>query len=162
VTAGNQLVPAEIAALALAMPLLVLMSRLSERTRCALLAAGLAGWLVWLAIGPVAAAGEGMLIDPQEWREFLARSAPPPVQLIGKAFNYLGLGWLLAASGLVPTLAGVATAGFVLLLCLLQVDASTPLFGWADLLLAIASAFIVARWTPSLAPARPRRGAARD
>lgn len=158
VTAGNRIVPAEIGALALAMPLLVLMSRLPERTRCVLLAASLAGWLAWLALGPLAVAGEGTLADPPDWSGFLARSSPPPAQLVGKAFNYLGLGWLLAATGLAPALAGITTAGFVLLLCLLQMDAPSPLFGWADLLLAIAAAFIVARWTPAFAPAPPRRG----
>jgi VanZ family protein len=162
VTAGNRLVPAEIAALAIMVPALVLMSRLPERSRCALLAASLAGWLAWLAIGPLAAAGEGALLDPPGWREFMARSAPPPVQLIGKAFNYLGLSWLLASSGLAPALAGITTAGFVLLLCLLQVDTPAPLFGWADLLLAVASALVVARWTPAHAPAVPRRGSRRD
>ena len=143
-TAGNTLVTSEIAALALAMPALVLMSRLSERSRCSLLAAVLAAWLAWLAIGPVAD-GE-LLREAPDWREYLARTPPPPVQLIGKAFSYLGLAWLLAASGLAPALAGIATAGFVLLLCLLQVDAPAPLFGWADLLLAVVAALVVARW----------------
>jgi len=158
VTAGNRLVPAEIAALAITVPVLVLMSRLPERSRCALLAATLAGWLAWLAIGPLVAPGERVLLDPPGWREFMARSAPPPAQLIGRAFNYLGLGWLLAASGLAPALAGMTTAGFVLLLCMLQVDVPAPLFGWADFLLAVASAFVVARWIPVHAPAVPRRG----
>jgi hypothetical protein len=162
VTAGNALVPAEIAALAITVPVLVLTSRLSERSRCALLAAVLAGWLAWIAISPLLAAGEGALLEPPDWRELLARSAPAPADLIGKAFNYLGLGWLLAASGMAPALAGIATAGFVLLLCLLQVDAPQPLFGWADFLLAVAAALVVARWTPAHAPAAPRRSAVRD
>jgi len=154
-TAGNALVPAEIAALALAMPALVLMSRLSERSRCTLLAAALAAWLVWLAVGP-AAAGGGLLPDVPDWREYLGRTPPPPVQLIGKAFSYLGLAWLLAASGLAPALAGIATAGFVLLLCLLQVDAPAPLFDWADLLLSVLAALVVTHWTPPSAPAPTR------
>ena len=144
-TAGNTLVPAELLALALSLPVLVLLRRVPERGRCALLASALAAWLAWSAIAPLAAGGGALPGATPDWSEFFTRSPPPPAQLAGKAYSYLGLGWLLAGTRLAPALAGAATAMFVVLLCLLQVDVAAPVFGWADALLALLAALLVAR-----------------
>ena len=46
---------------------------------------------------------------------------------------------------------------FVLLLTLVQLGASSPVFGWVDVVIALGAAYVVARWMPSTAPAATRR-----
>ena len=80
--------------------------------------------------------------------EFLGRSAPPPAQLAGKGFSYVALAWLLAGAGLFPHVAAGVTVLLALLLCLLQVGATAPVYGWIDLALAALAGLMVARWMP--------------
>jgi hypothetical protein len=80
--------------------------------------------------------------------EFLSRSPPPPAQLAGKGFSYVALAWLLTGTGLVPHVAAGVTVLLVLLLCLLQVGAVAPAYGWIDLVIATIAGLMVARWMP--------------
>ena len=89
--------------------------------------------------------------------EFIARNPPPAAQLAGKAFSYVALGWLLAGAGLVPHVAAGLMFLFVLLLTLLQLGAASPAYGWVDVALALAAAFVIARWMPSNAPTTAKR-----
>ena len=52
ITAGNTLVTAELAAIALLLPVLVMLSRLADGTRSMLIAALLGTWLAWTALQP--------------------------------------------------------------------------------------------------------------
>ena len=146
--AGSTLDVAEIAAIALLLPLLVPFSRLDDGTRSMIVAALLGVWLAWASVrlafdGSVAPAG-----GVPELREMLLRNVPPPPLLANKSFSYLSLGWLLTAAGIVPHVAAGMTVLFVLLLTMLQLGASAPAYGWVDLLIACLAGWVVARWMP--------------
>ena len=146
--AGSTLDVAEIAAIALLLPLLVPFSRLDDGTRSTIVAVLLGVWLAWTSVrilldGSVGASG-GM----PELREVLLRNVPPPPLLANKSFSYLSLGWLLAGAGIVPYVAAGMTVLFVLLLTMLQLGVSSPDYGWVDLLIACLAGWIVARWIP--------------
>ena len=141
---GSVLEFAEILALALLLPALVLLSRVEERVRHGLVAALLVAWLAAVAVAPVLS---GALTAPS-LAEFLGRAAPPPPELAGKAFAYLGLAWLLAGAGLYPHVAGGFTVLLLLVLGMLQSGATSPSYGWADLALAAVAGIVVARWSP--------------
>jgi len=156
-TQGNTLVTAEVAAIALLLPVLVALSRLEDGARSALVAATLAGWLAWMALSPLLAGTAHISTDLPAFAEFIARNPPPPPQLAGKGFSYIALGWLLAGAGLVPHVAAGIMFLFVLLLTLVQLGASSPVFGWVDVVIALGAAYVVARWMPSTAPAANKR-----
>ncbi len=156
-TQGNTLVTAEVAAIALLLPVLVALSRLEDGARSALVAVTLAGWLAWMALSPLLAGTARISTDLPAFAEFIARNPPPPPQLAGKGFSYIALGWLLAGAGLVPHVAAGIMFLFVLLLTLVQLGASSPVFGWVDVVIALGAAYVVARWMPSSAPAATKR-----
>jgi len=156
-TAGNTLVTSEMAAIALLLPVLVALSRLEDGARSTLVAVALAGWLAWIALSPLLIGAARISTDLPAFAEFIARNPPPAPQLAGKAFSYVALGWLLALAGLVPHVAAGLMFLFVLLLTLLQLGAASPAYGWVDVVIALAAAYIVARWMPSTAPAPTRR-----
>jgi glycopeptide antibiotics resistance protein len=156
-TAGNTLVTSELAAIALLLPVLVALSRLEDGARSALVAATLAGWLAWIALSPLLTGTASISTDLPAFTDFIARNPPSAPQLAGKAFSYVALGWLLAGAGLVAHVAAGLMLLFVLLLTLLQLGAATPAYGWVDVVVALAAAYVVARWMPSSAPAVTRR-----
>ena len=144
---GSTLIVAEIAALALLLPLLVPISRLDDGARSTLVAVLLGVWLAWAAVRPLLASATGLdSIDAPALQEMLLRSMPPPPMLANKAFSYVSLGWLLAGAGLVPHVAAGMMVLFVLLLTMLQLGVPVPAYGWVDLLLAGLAGWIVARW----------------
>jgi|PlaIllAssembly_1097288.scaffolds.fasta_scaffold106216_2 VanZ family protein len=147
-TAGNTLVFAELAAIAMLLPVLVLLSRIEDRGRSAVLAAALGTWLAAVALLPALGGPHQVALEMPAAAEFLSRSAPPPAQLAGKGFSYVALAWLLAGTGLLPHVAAGVTVLLVLLLCLLQVGAAAPVYGWIDLVLAVIAGVMVARWMP--------------
>jgi glycopeptide antibiotics resistance protein len=147
-TAGNTLVFAELAAIAVVLPVLVLLSRVADRGRSALLAALLGTWLAAVALLPAVHGGPGASLEVPAFTEFLSRNPPPPAQLAGKGFSYVALAWLLAGTGLLPHVAAGVTLLLVLLLCLLQVGAVAPAYGWIDLVIALMAGLMVARWMP--------------
>lgn len=145
-TAGNTLVFEELAAIAVVLPALVLLSRVADRGRSALLAALLGTWLAAVALLPAVHGGPGASLEVPAFGEFLSRNPPPPAQLAGKAFSYVALAWLLAGAGLLPHVAAGVTLLLVLLLCLLQVGAAAPSYGWIDLVIAVIAGLMVTRW----------------
>jgi glycopeptide antibiotics resistance protein len=146
--AGNVLITAEIAAIALLLPVLVLLSRLEDGLRSAFVAVLLGTWLAWTSVKPLLN-GSGVLIASlPAFKAALLRNVPPPALLVNKTFSYVSLAWLLAGAGFVPHVAAGMTVLFVLLLVLLQLGAAVPLYGWVDLLLAVVAGWIVARWIP--------------
>ena len=147
-TAGNTLVFAELAAIAVLLPVLVLLSRVEDRGRSALLAAALGTWLAAVALMPAMHGGPSVSLEVPGFTEFLSRSPPPPAQLAGKGFSYVALAWLLTGTGLLPHVAAGVTVLLVLLLCLLQVGAAAPSYGWIDLVIAVIAGLMVARWMP--------------
>ncbi len=148
VTTGNTLEVAELAAIALLLPVLVLLSRVEDRGRSALIAAVLGTWLVIDALLPVLTSGSTPPVELSSLPEFLSRSAPPSSELAGKAFSYLSLAWLLTVTGLLPHVAAGVTALLALLLGLLQAGTPAPTFGWIDLVIAVIAGFLVTRWMP--------------
>jgi len=148
---GGTLEVAELAALALLLPTLVLVSRLEDRTRSALVAALLGTWLAAVALAPPLGGTAPAVPESQVLRDLLASPAPAPPDLAGKAFSYLGLAWLLAGAGLYPHVAAGVTVLLVLLLVLLQAGIAAPEYGWADLALAIVAGILVWRWAPRTA-----------
>jgi len=147
-TAGNTLVFAELAAIAILLPVLVLLSRFEDRGRSALLAAVLGTWLAAVALMPAMHGGPAVSLEMPGFTEFLSRNPPPPAQLAGKGFSYVALAWLLTGTGLMPHVAAGVTVLLVLLLCLLQVGAVAPSYGWIDLVIAVIAGLMVARWMP--------------
>lgn len=147
-TAGNTLVFAELAAIAVLLPVLVLLSRVEDRGRSALLAAILGTWLASVALMPALHGGPAVSLEVPGLGEFLSRNPPPPAQLAGKGFSYVALAWLLTGTGLLPHVAAGVTVLLVLLLCLLQVGAAAPAYGWIDLVIAVIAGVMVARWMP--------------
>jgi VanZ family protein len=147
-TVGNTLVFAELAAIAVVLPVLVLLSRVEDRGRSVLLAAVLGTWLVAVALLPAMHGTPAVSLELPGVAEFLNRNPPPPAQLAGKGFSYAALAWLLTGTGLFPHVAAGTTVLLVLLLCLLQVGAVAPSYGWIDLVIAVIAGLMVARWMP--------------
>jgi len=147
-TADNTLVFAELAAIAILLPVLVLLSRVEDRGRSALLAAALGTWLAAVALMPAMRGAPEVSLEMPAIAEFLSRNPPPPAQLAGKGFSYVALAWLLTGTGLMPHVAAGVTVLLVLLLCLLQVGAVAPSYGWIDLVIAVIAGLMVARWMP--------------
>lgn len=146
---GSTLEVAEIAALALLLPLLVPISRLDDGARSTLVAVLLGVWLAWAAVRPLLGSSAGLAdVDVPALREMLLRGVPPPPLLANKAFSYVSLGWLLTGAGLVPHVAAGMMVLFVLLLTMLQLGVAVPAYGWVDLVLAGLAGWIVARWMP--------------
>ena len=152
--AGSSLDVAEIAAIALLLPLLVPFSRLDDGTRSTIVAVLLGVWLAWASVRTLLDGAAIPAAGMPELREMMLRNVPPPPLLANKSFSYLALGWLLAGAGIVPHVAAGMTVLFVLLLTLLQLGASAPAYGWVDLLLACLAGWIVARWMPRAAGPR--------
>jgi len=148
ITAGNALEAAELAAIALLLPVLVLISRLEDRGRSAFIAAALGTWLVAVAVVPLLGGTSPVGVEIPDLGDYLSRNAPPPAELAGKAFSYVALGWLLAGAGLPPAVAAGVTVFVVVLLSLLQAGAAAPLYGWIDVILAILAGAVVWRWMP--------------
>jgi len=146
--AGSALDIAEIAAIALLLPVLVLFSRLEDGMRSTLVAMLLGVWLAWSSVRPLLAGVTPVISTLPEWREVLLRNVPPPPLLANKAFSYMSLGWLLVGAGVIPHVAAGLTIVFVLLLTLLQVGATAPAYGWVDLVIACLAGWVVARWMP--------------
>jgi glycopeptide antibiotics resistance protein len=146
--AGSTLEVAEIAAIALLLPLLVPFSRLDDSTRSTIVAVLLGVWLAWTSVRMLLDGSIPSSAGLPELREVLLRNVPPPPLLANKSFSYLSLGWLLAGAGIVPYVAAGMTVLFVLLLTLLQLGVSSPAYGWVDLLIACLAGWIVARWIP--------------
>jgi len=146
--AGSTLEVAEIAAIALLLPLLVPFSRLDDGTRSTIGAVLLGVWLAWTSVRMLLDGSIPSSTGLPELREVLLRNVPPPPLLANKSFSYLSLGWLLAGAGIVPYVAAGMTILFVLLLTMLQLGVSSPAYGWVDLLIACLAGWIVARWIP--------------
>ena len=146
-TAGNTLEFAELAAIALLLPVLVLISRVEDRGRSALLAAALGTWLASIALLPAMDGARGVTVEMPAFAEFLSRNAPPPAELAGRAFSYVALTWLLSGAGLFPHVAAGVTVLLVLLLGLMQAGAAAPVYGWIDVAIAIIAGILVTRWT---------------
>ncbi|MCX7052871.1 MAG: VanZ family protein [Proteobacteria bacterium] len=146
--AGSTLEVAEIAAIALLLPLLVPFSRLEDGTRSTIVAVLLGVWLAWGSVRMLLDGSAASAAGVPELREMLLRNVPPPPLLANKSFSYLSLGWLLTGAGIVPHVAAGMTVLFVLLLTMLQLGASSPAYGWVDLLIACLAGWIVARWIP--------------
>ncbi len=146
--AGSALDVAELAALALLLPVLVLLSKLEDGMRSTLLAVLLGTWLAWAALRPLLAGADTVVATVPDLQEMLLRNVPAPQALAHKAFSYVALGWLLAGAGVVPHVAAGITIVFVLLLTMLQLGAAGPTYGWVDLVIAGLAGWIVARWMP--------------
>ena len=146
--AGSALDPAELAAIALLLPVLVLLSKLEDGLRSTLIAMVLGVWLAWSAVRPLLAGTHAVVARLPDLSEVILRNVPAPPQLASKAFAYLSLGWLLAGAGVVSHVAAGIMVLFVLLLVLLQMGAPVPAYGWVDLLLAAVAGWMVARWMP--------------
>jgi len=146
--AGSALDVAELAAIALLLPVLVLLSKLEDGMRSTLIAMVLGVWLAWAALRPLLAGSGTVVATLPDLSEMMLRNVPAPPQLARKAFAYLSLGWLLAGAGIVAHVAAGITVLFVLLLTLLQLGAPVPTYGWVDLLLATVAGWVVVRWTP--------------
>ena len=146
--AGSALDPAELAAIALLLPVLVLLSKLEDGLRSTLIAMVLGVWLAWSAVRPMLAGTHAVVARLPDLSEMMLRNVPAPPHLASKAFAYLSLGWLLAGAGVVSHVAAGIMVLFVLLLTLLQLGAPVPAYGWVDLLLAAVAGWVVARWMP--------------
>lgn len=146
--AGSTLDAAELAAIALLLPALVLLSKLEDGLRSTLIALVLGSWLAWIAVRPLLAGAGPVVATLPDVREMLLRNVPAPPLLANKAFSYVSLGWLLAGAGVVSHVAAGITILFVLLLTMLQLGAAAPAYGWVDLVLAGLAGWIVARWMP--------------
>lgn len=147
-TAGNRIEVAELAALALLLPVLVLISRVEDRGRAALLAAVLGTWFAGIALLPALGGAVPSEIGISGAHDLLARTPPPPPQLAGKGFSYLALAWLLTGAGLYPHVAAGVTMLLVLLLCILQLGVGDAVYTWIDLAIAVLAGLMVARWMP--------------
>ena len=148
ITAGNTLVAAELAAIALLLPVLVMSSRLPEGTRAMLVAATLGAWLAWTAVKPALGHAAGATVNLPALADFIGRNPPPPGHLAEKGFSYVALAWLLAVAGLAPHVAAGVTVLFVAILSMLQLGSATPAFGWVDVVIAAIAGILVARWMP--------------
>ena len=149
-TAGNELEVAELAALALLLPVLVLISRVEDRGRAALLTAVLGTWLVAIALLPALGGAAPSEFQVPRAAELLGHTPPPPPDLAGKGFSYLALAWLLTGAGLFPHVAAGVTVLLVLLLCMLQLGVDGAVYTWIDLVIAVLAGLTVARWVPRI------------
>jgi glycopeptide antibiotics resistance protein len=154
ITAENTLLVAELAAIALLLPVLVMLSRLGDGTRAMLVAAVLGTWLAWSAVRPLLGQGGPAAVSLPAFADFIGRNPPPPAHLAVKGFSYVTLGWLLAVGGLVRHVAAGVAILFVVILCMLQLGVAEPSFGWVDVVLATIAGILVARWMPDTRPAR--------
>jgi len=152
VVAGSTLSFAELLAIALVVPVLVPLSRLTDRTRCAWLALLLVAWLAWNAIAPVMQGHTAFSWTHAGFEHLIRQPPPAPRQLIGKAFNYLALGWLLVGAGLLPHIAAGLALLVVVGVCVLAPVVTPSAYGWADLAIALLSSVMVARWMPTSEP----------
>ena len=141
-TAGHTLEFTELAAIALLLPVLVLLNRIEDRARCASLAALLGAWLAAVALWPAIVGGQHVTMGIPGLAHFSIANAPPPAELAGKGFSYVALTWLLAGAGLFPHVAAGVTVLLVLLLCMLQVGAAAPTYGWVDLVIAVVAGLV--------------------
>ncbi len=91
-TAGNTLVFAELAAIALLLPVLVLLSRVEDRGRSALIAAVLGSWLVAVALLPALGGAHPVMPEAQAASDFLARSPPAACAARGQGLQLRGAG----------------------------------------------------------------------
>jgi glycopeptide antibiotics resistance protein len=146
ITSGNTLVTAELAAIALLLPVLVALNRLPDGTRSMLIAGLLGTWLAWTAVQPALGQPGPVSVDVPALADFLGRNPPPPAHLAVKGFSYVALAWLLAVAGLVPHVASGVMFLFVLILSLLQLGAAAPAFGWVDVGIAAIGGILVFRW----------------
>ncbi|HET7203952.1 MAG TPA: VanZ family protein [Steroidobacteraceae bacterium] len=146
--AGSALDVAELAAIAMLLPVLVLLSKLEDGMRSTLIAMVLGVWLAWSAVRPLLAGSAVVVARVPDFGQMLLGNVPAPPRLANKAFSYVSLGWLLAGAGVLPHVAAGITVLFVLLLTLLQLGAPAPVYGWVDLLLAGLAGWIVVRWMP--------------
>jgi hypothetical protein len=157
VIAGGTLAVAELVAIALVVIALVPLSRLTDRTRCTWLAILLVAWLAWVAIAPTVRGR----VDPgwtqAAFEQFIRQPPPAPQQIIGKAFSYVALGWLLVGAGLLRHVAAGLVVLVVIGLCVLQPGASRSAYGWFDLAIAVLAGIMIARWMPSAQPRRRPR-----
>jgi VanZ family protein len=145
--AGSVLSVDLIVALVLLLPSLLLINRLGERRRAALLAAFLTTWLVWPEAMALTGGAERHELAWSAFPDFLTRRPSVPL-VAGKAFSFLALGWLLAGAGLLPHVAAGITMLLALVLLSLSLGSPGAAAGWADLAVAIAAAIVVARWMP--------------
>jgi VanZ family protein len=143
---GSTLEVAELAAIALLLPVLVLLSKLDDGLRSTVIAVVLGLWLAWAAMKPLLAGTAEVAATLPGLREMLLRGVPAPPLLANKAFSYLAFGWLLVGAGVVSHVAAGLTIVFVVLLTLLQLGAPLPVYGWVDVLIAGLAGWIVARW----------------
>lgn len=141
-TAGHTLEFTELAAIALLLPVLVLVNRIEDRGRCAMLAALLGGWLATVALWPAILGGQQVAMEIPGLAHFAIANAPPPADLAGKGFSYVALTWLLVGAGLFPHVAAGVTVLLVAMLCMLQVGAAAPSYGWVDLVLAMVAGLV--------------------
>jgi glycopeptide antibiotics resistance protein len=146
ITTGNTLVTAELAAIALLLPVLVALNRLPDGARSMLIAGLLGTWLAWTAVQPALSQQGAVSVDVPALADFLGRNPPPPAHLAVKGFSYVALAWLLAVAGLVPHVASGVMFLFVLILSLLQLGAAAPAFGWVDVGIAAIGGMLVLRW----------------
>jgi hypothetical protein len=146
ITNGNTLVTAELAAIALLLPVLVALNRLPDGARSMLIAGLLGTWLAWTAVQPALSQQGAVSVDVPALADFLGRNPPPPAHLAVKGFSYVALAWLLAVAGLVPHVASGVMFLFVLILSLLQLGAAAPAFGWVDVGIAAIGGMLVLRW----------------
>jgi VanZ family protein len=145
---GVTLDVAEIAAIALLLPVLVLLSRLEDGMRSTLVAVLLGTWLAASSVRLLFAGSASVATSLPELREVLLRNVPPPPMLAHKAFSYVSLAWLLTVAGVLPHVAAGMTVLFVILLVMLQFGVPQPAYGWVDLVLAVLAGWVVARWMP--------------
>jgi glycopeptide antibiotics resistance protein len=139
---------AELVAIALVVVALVPLSRLADRTRCTCLALLLVAWLAWIAIEPAMRGSAEPGWTRAAFEHFMRQPPPAPQQIIGKAFNYVALGWLLVGAGLLRHVAACLVLLVVVGLCALEPGASTSAYGWSDLVLALLASVMIARWMP--------------
>ena len=141
---------AELAAIALLLPVLVMPSRLADGARSTLVAVTLGAWLAWTALRPALGQGGTARIRRTcpAFAEFIARNPPPPGQLAAKGFSYVPSRGCSPSRDCVPHVAAGVTILFVCILSMLQLGAAAPAFGWVDVVLATIAGILVARWMP--------------
>ena len=86
--AGSTLEVAEIAAIALLLPVLVPFSRLDDGTRSTIVAVLLGVWLAWTSVRMLLDGSVTSSAGLPELREVLLRNVPPPPLLANKSFSY--------------------------------------------------------------------------
>jgi VanZ family protein len=145
--AGSDLPADLLAALVLLLPSLLLLNRLGERSRAAVLAALLVAWLAWPVVAALGGGPDRYAFAWPALPELLAQR-PSVALLAGKAFGYLALGWLLVGAGVPSHFAAALTLLLALLLLALTLGTPGTVPAWADLAVAITAVIIVARGMP--------------